>query len=73
MLCHPTKELESSIRDLKEKYDNVDETNRELNAIIICLKEGYTQIKINYYNHVVVDELYLSKCMSLLTKVLRLI
>jgi predicted nuclease with TOPRIM domain len=45
-----TKDLKTPLRDVREKYDKLNETNMELNARLFSLKEDYTQVNINLDN-----------------------
>jgi predicted nuclease with TOPRIM domain len=50
-------ELKSSLKDAKDKYDKLNEANRELKDRLVKVKKDYTKIKIDYDNLLVVNEL----------------
>jgi tRNA/tmRNA/rRNA uracil-C5-methylase (TrmA/RlmC/RlmD family) len=52
-----SNELKVSFKDAKEKYEKVNETNRELNDRLANRKEDYTKIKFDQDNHLVAYEL----------------
>jgi predicted nuclease with TOPRIM domain len=50
-------ELKSSLKDDKDKYDKLNEANRELKDRLVKVKEYYTKIKIDYDNFIIANEL----------------
>jgi hypothetical protein len=50
-------ELKTSLKDAKEKCEKLSEANRELKDRIVRIKEGYTNIKIDYVNFLIPNEL----------------
>jgi hypothetical protein len=71
-LSSNAKEFKSSLRDTKEKYDKLHETNKDLKLHFFSLKEDCTQININHDNLVVAYEFLTIKTHEVLTKLLRL-
>jgi hypothetical protein len=50
-------ELKVSLKDVKNKYDKLTGTNRELNDILVKIKEDYTKIKVDHDNLLIVYEI----------------
>jgi hypothetical protein len=50
-------ELKTSLKDAKDKCKNLSEANRELKDILVKVKEDYTNIKIDYDNLIIANEL----------------
>ena len=51
------KELKTSKREPREKYDKLEETHNELIGSYNLLKEEYTNLKVNHDNLVLSHEL----------------